>query len=242
MELSVAGLAILKQSEGFRGRTYRDAEGIPTIGYGHKLLPRESYPSGITEAEATVILSRDLALSEGSISRLARVPLTQGQFDALVDFVFNLGQGRLESSTLLKDLNAGVAQRVQYQSREVEGTQSPSETLDRGWGSCRDFAVLFTEAARKLGFGARLVSGYLHDPDHDLVGSAEAGSTHAWAEVFVPGAGWITFDPTNRSVGGRNLIPVAVARDISQCTPVSGSYFGVSDNFLSMDVTVSVTS
>jgi lysozyme len=106
MELSVAGLAILKQSEGFRGRTYRDAEGIPTIGYGHKLLPRESYPSGITEAEATVILSRDLALSEGSISRLARVPLTQGQFDALVDFVFNLGQGRLESSTLLKDLNA----------------------------------------------------------------------------------------------------------------------------------------
>jgi len=60
--------------------------------------------------------------------------------------------------------------------------------------------------------------------------------------VFVPGAGWITFDPTNRSVGGRNLIPVAVARDISQCTPVSGSYFGVSDNFLSMDVTVSVTS
>ena len=74
------------------------------------------------------------------------------------------------------------------------------------------------------------------------MGSAEAGSTHAWAEVFVPGAGWITFDPTNRSVGGRNLIPVAVARDISQCTPVSGSYFGVSDNFLSMDVTVSVTS
>ena len=147
-----------------------------------------------------------------------------------------------DTLSLLKDLNAGVAQRVQYQSREVEGTQSPNETLDRGWGSCRDFAVLFTEAARKLGFGARLVSGYLHDPNHDLVGSAEAGSTHAWAEVFVPGAGWITFDPTNRSVGGRNLIPVAVARDISQCTPVSGSYFGVSDNFLSMDVTVSVTS
>jgi transglutaminase-like putative cysteine protease len=147
-----------------------------------------------------------------------------------------------DTLSLLKDLNAGVAQRVQYQSREVEGTQSPNDTLDRGRGSCRDIAVLFTEAARKLGFGARLVSGYLHDPDHDLVGSAEAGSTHAWAEVFVPGAGWITFDPTNRSVGGRNLIPVAVARDISQCTPVSGSYFGVSDNFLSMDVTVSVTS
>jgi transglutaminase-like putative cysteine protease len=147
-----------------------------------------------------------------------------------------------DTLSLLKDLNTGVAQHVRYQSREVEGTQSPNETLERGWGSCRDFAVLFTEAARKLGFGARLVSGYLHDPDHELVGSAEAGSTHAWAEVFVPGAGWITFDPTNRSVGGCNLIPVAVARDISQCTPVSGSFFGGGDSFLSMDVTVSVTS
>ncbi len=147
-----------------------------------------------------------------------------------------------DTLSLLKDLNTGVAQYVQYQSREVEGTQSPNETQERGWGSCRDFAVLFTEAARKLGFGARLVSGYLHDPNHELVGSAEAGSTHAWAEVFVPGAGWITFDPTNRSVGGCNLIPVAVARDINQCTPVSGSFFGGRDSFLSMDVTVSVTS
>ncbi len=146
-----------------------------------------------------------------------------------------------DTLSLLKDLNAGIAQRTQYQTREVEGTQSPHQTLDRGWGSCRDFAVLFAEAARKLGFGARIVSGYLHDPNHDRVGSADAGSTHAWAEVFVPGAGWITFDPTNRSVGGGNLIPVAVARDISQCTPVSGSFFGASDAFLSMEVDVSVT-
>ncbi|APG09591.1 transglutaminase-like putative cysteine protease [Bradyrhizobium sp. JR7.2] len=146
-----------------------------------------------------------------------------------------------DTLSLLKDLNAGVAQRVRYQSREIEGTQSPEESLDRGWGSCRDFAVLFAESARKLGFGARLVSGYLHDPSHQLLGSGDAGSTHAWAEVFLPGAGWVTFDPTNRSVGGRNLIPVAVARDISQCMPVSGSFFGPSDSFLSMGVTVSVT-
>jgi transglutaminase-like putative cysteine protease len=102
--------------------------------------------------------------------------------------------------------------------------------------------VFFVEAARKLAFGARLVSGYLHDPDRDLLGSAEAGSTHAWAEVFIPGAGWITFDPTNRSVGGRNLIPVAVGRDIAQCTPVSGSFYGPADSFLNMDVSVSVSS
>lgn len=171
--------------------------------------------------------------------------LTIAQYPDPAERLQNWARGFVRSNptdtlSLLKDLNAGVAQRIQYQSREVEGTQSPNETLDRGWGSCRDFAVLFAEAARKLGFGTRVVSGYLHDPHHDRLGSAEAGSTHAWAEVFVPGAGWITFDPTNRSVGGSNLIPVAVARDISQCTPVSGSFFGSSDSFLNMDVEVSV--
>jgi transglutaminase-like putative cysteine protease len=145
-----------------------------------------------------------------------------------------------DTLAFLKDLDAGVAQRIEYESREVEGTQSPMNTLDRGRGSCRDLAVLFAEATRRLGFGARIVSGYLHDPNLDQVGSVEAGSTHAWAEVFIPGAGWITFDPTNRSVGGANVIPLAVGRDISQCTPVSGSYFGAGNAFLSMDVEVSV--
>ena len=107
-----------------------------------------------------------------------------------------------DTLALLKDLSAGVPGWISYQSREDEGTQSPTETLDRGWGSCRDFAVLFVEAARSLGFGARIVSGYLYNPDQDRLGSDGAGSTHAWAEVYVPGAGWITFDPTNRSVGG----------------------------------------
>ena len=144
--------------------------------------------------------------------------------------------------SLLKDLSLGVAQRISYQSREVEGTQSPTQTLDRGWGSCRDFAVLFVEAARGLGFGARVVSGYLHNPNEDRAGSTGAGSTHAWVEVYVPGAGWITFDPTNRSVGGFNLIPVAVARDIRQVMPVSGNFIGSTDAFLGMGVEVSVTS
>jgi transglutaminase-like putative cysteine protease len=95
---------------------------------------------------------------------------------------------------------------------------------------------------RSLGFGARLVSGYLHNPKHDRMGSTGAGATHAWAEVYVPGAGWITFDPTNRSFGGGNLIPVAVARDIRQAMPVSGSFVGMTDAFLEMEVEVSVTS
>ncbi len=145
-----------------------------------------------------------------------------------------------DTLALLKDLSAGVAERIRYQSREVEGTQAPLETLDRGWGSCRDFAVLFVESARMLGFGARIISGYLFNPDRDLVGDGDSGSTHAWAEVYLPGAGWITFDPTNRSVGGHNLIPVAVARDISQVTPVTGSFVGMTDSFRGMWVEVSV--
>jgi transglutaminase-like putative cysteine protease len=146
-----------------------------------------------------------------------------------------------DTLALLKDLGFGVSRWIQYQSREDEGVQSPIETLDRGWGSCRDFAVLFVEAARCLGFGARIVSGYLFVADASLRGSADAGSTHAWAEVYVPGAGWITFDPTNRGVGGYNLIPVAVARDIRQAMPVAGSFIGVPDAFVGMSVEVQVT-
>ena len=146
-----------------------------------------------------------------------------------------------DTLALLKDLSAGITGWINYQSREVEGTQSPIETLDRGWGSCRDFAVLFIEAARSLGFGGRIVSGYLYNPDHSHLGSAGPGSTHAWAEIYVPGAGWITFDPTNRNVGGANLIPVAVGRNIQQVMPVSGSFVGPGNALLEMSVDVQVT-
>jgi transglutaminase-like putative cysteine protease len=147
-----------------------------------------------------------------------------------------------DTLSLLKDLSLGGAEWISYQSREVEGTQSPTQTLDRGWGSCRDFAVLFAEAARTLGFGTRIVSGYLYNPSENSVGSGGSGSTHAWAEVYLPGAGWITFDPTNRSVGGVNLIPVAVGRDIRQIMPVVGSFVGMNDAFQGMSVEVQVSS
>ena len=153
-----------------------------------------------------------------------------------------VGGNPTDTLALLKDLSSGISGWISYQSREDEGTQSPTQTLDRGWGSCRDFSVLFVEAARSLGFGARIVSGYLYNPDQNLLGTRDAGSTHAWAEVYVPGAGWITFDPTHRSVGGFNLIPVAVARDIRQAMPVAGSFVGMADAFLGMSVEVHVTS
>lgn len=147
-----------------------------------------------------------------------------------------------DTLSLLKDLSNGVAARIAYQSRETEGTRGPLETLDLGEGSCRDFAVLFAEAVRTLGFGARLVSGYLFDPGAERIGSAGAGSTHAWVEVFVPGAGWIPFDPTNRSVGSANLIPAAVARRIGQVVPVAGSFHGNDNDPLEMEVAVEVRS
>jgi transglutaminase-like putative cysteine protease len=152
-------------------------------------------------------------------------------------FVAGVGTDTL---SLLKDISNGVAAQIVYEERDDEAAQTPVETQARGRGSCRDFAVLFVDAVRSLGFGARIVSGYLYDPDRDAVGSAGSGSTHAWAEVYVPGAGWIMFDPTNRSVGGFNLIPVAVARHIRQTMPVSGSFVGDAGAFEALDVVVTV--
>ncbi len=145
-----------------------------------------------------------------------------------------------DTLALLKDLAAGVASAISYQGRDEEGTQAPLQSLERGWGSCRDIAVLFVEAARSLGFGARLISGYLHDPQGTAMGMSGTGSTHAWAEIFLPGAGWITFDPTNRGVGGFNLIPVAVGRIIAQVMPMTGTFVGMTDAYQGMSVEVQV--
>jgi transglutaminase-like putative cysteine protease len=149
-----------------------------------------------------------------------------------------------DTSALLADLNSGVKAQIFYQSRETEGTQTPVETLTRGWGSCRDLAVLFIEAARSLGFGARVVTGYLYRAAADAgsAGAVGAGTTHAWADIYVPGAGWIAYDPTNGTIGGQDLIRVAVTRDISQAVPVSGSFVGIPGSYLGMTVDVAVLS
>jgi lysozyme len=107
MQLSAAGLELIKRSEGFRGHLYIDVAGFPTIGYGHRVTPLESFPGGIGEAQAAAMLAGDVLEAERVVGRLVWVPLTQGQFDALVDFCFNLGAGRLAGSSLLRELNAG---------------------------------------------------------------------------------------------------------------------------------------
>ena len=106
MQLSTAGMELLKLWEGYRERTYLDVAGVPTIGYGHRLLASEHFPEGIGEPQAAEMLARDVRSAQQTVQRLVKVTLTQGQFDALVDFCFNLGAGRLAASTLLKALNA----------------------------------------------------------------------------------------------------------------------------------------
>jgi lysozyme len=141
MQLSQAGLSLLKQCEGLRLYVYKDIAGIPTIGYGHRLLKTDSYPNGITEEQAETILQNDLASTEGALTRLVKVPLTQGQFDALVDFTFNLGAARLAGSTLLRLLNAGQYDEASSQLRrwdhsgpvEVEQLKNRRESEYKLW-------------------------------------------------------------------------------------------------------------
>lgn len=142
-----------------------------------------------------------------------------------------------DTLSLLKDINAGITGAVAYRIRDEEGTQSPLVTLSLGNGSCRDIAALFIDAVRHLGFGARAVSGYLFDPD---VSNDDGGSTHAWAEVYLPCAGWITFDPTHQRVGSANLIPVAVGRCNERIMPVIGNYIGATQDFMAFGVMVQV--
>ena len=141
---------------------------------------------------------------------------------------------------LLMTLNEAIAESFSYRRRGAQGTQTPSETIRSQNGSCRDLALLMMEAARSLGFAARFVTGYIYVPDRDGPIRLGGGSTHAWCQIYLPGSGWIEFDPTNGIVGNRDLIRVAVARTPNQAIPLSGSYCGNAEDELGMDVSVNV--
>ncbi len=148
--------------------------------------------------------------------------------------------GRTSTMGLLRAITLAVKQDFVYTRRHEKGVQNPTETLRTRTGSCRDFAVLMMEAARSLGLAARFVSGYIFIPGKDAPTLTGGGATHAWMQVYLPGAGWIDFDPTNSIVGNRNLIRVAVAWNHEQVLPLWGTFSGSSAWFLGMDVTVSV--
>jgi transglutaminase-like putative cysteine protease len=141
---------------------------------------------------------------------------------------------------LLMTLNEAIAEGFSYERRTSRGTQSPGETLRHQKGTCRDFALLMMEAARLLGFAARFVTGYVYVPRLDGPLRLGGGSTHAWCQIYVPGSGWVEFDPTNGIVGNRDLIRVGVARTPEQAIPLSGSYWGDAEDELGLEVTVNV--
>ena len=142
---------------------------------------------------------------------------------------------------LLRAIMVGIRRECSYSRRIEKGVQSPAETLRSGRGSCRDFAILMMEAVRSLGLAARFVSGYIYVPERDSARIVGGGSTHAWMQTYLPGIGWMDFDPTNNIVGNRNLIRVAVAWDSRQALPLWGTFFGLASSFAGMDVTVHVT-
>lgn len=157
------------------------------------------------------------------------------------------GGGLPDTLQVLNTLTATIKNDFEYQARDAYGTQSPLQTLESKSGTCRDFAYLMMEGARSLGLAARFVSGYIYDGARDPAaadddgGTVGGGATHAWVQVYVPGAGWTHFDPTNALKSDAELIPVAIVREPEQASPVSGSWEGAAEDFQGMEVDVSVT-
>lgn len=140
----------------------------------------------------------------------------------------------IQTYTALQRIASHIYNNFTYKLREEPGVQSAKETLSRNTGSCRDFAQLFMDAAKCMGLAARFVTGYLHAPGLDA-----AGATHAWAEVYLPGAGWKGFDPTIGQMAGTDHIPVAVARLPKSVPPIAGSFIGEPESTLDVGVWVS---
>jgi transglutaminase-like putative cysteine protease len=157
------------------------------------------------------------------------------------------GAGPLpETLQVLTTMTQAIKHGFEYQARDAYGTQSPLHTLESKSGTCRDFAYLMMEGARSLGLAARFVSGYIYDGARDPTGdngttTIGGGATHAWVQVYIPGAGWTHFDPTNALKSDAELIPVAIVREPEQASPISGSWEGAAEDFQGMEIEVSVS-
>lgn len=165
--------------------------------------------------------------------RLASYPRDGAVLRAWMEQLYTPGQ-LINTFELLSSLNTKIFESFKYARREEPGVQLPSETIHLGSGSCRDYAVFMMEAARHWGFGARFVTGYIQ------MAEGQHGATHAWTEIYIPGAGWRGFDPTNNKVAGAEHVSVAVARDPEKASPLSGTWVGPVDAFAGMEVSVQV--
>ena len=149
--------------------------------------------------------------------------------------------GTTDTGHLLMTMTNAIKEGFSYLRRTDPGTQEPQVTLSTMKGTCRDFALLMMEAVRSLGFAARFVTGYIYVPSRDGSTTRGGGSTHAWCQVYLPGAGWVEFDPTNGIIGNRDLIRVGVAREPRQAIPLWGTYLGKRGDPMGMTVQVNVT-
>jgi transglutaminase-like putative cysteine protease len=201
-------------------------------------LPRTPLEEPLTEIASPDYTPAEAAVLQPFLSLAATDPdgVVEGW---IADFRARLGGG---SGHLLRDLAHEINTGLSYAVRYDEGTQHPADTILKGSGSCRDYAWLFIEASRRMGFAARFVTGYIHDNATDAAGVVSPVSlTHAWAEVFIPNDGWVEFDPTNDLVADRQLLRVAVARIPEDASPVTGSYVGPAGSFLGLSVGVTIT-
>jgi len=171
-----------------------------------------------------------------SLSPYMVLPDTE-TIELLNRWIFNVYKDSedIQTYTLLQRLAIYINKTLVYKVREEPGVQTVKQTLDFGYGSCRDFAKLFMEVVKCLGLATRFVSGYLYAP----LMSNQVGSTHAWAEVYLPGGGWKGFDPTIGDIVGKDHIPVAVSRLAESVPPISGSFMGESNSTLDVGVWVS---
>jgi transglutaminase-like putative cysteine protease len=158
-------------------------------------------------------------------------------------FVRRVGPTSLR--TLLTDMTHAIHSEFSYGTRLTGAPQAPLETLTLGTGSCRDFAMLMMEAVRSLGLAARFVSGYVYSSSptrgRPKDGRRGGGHTHAWVRVFLPSCGWVEFDPTNGIVGNADLVRVAITRDPRQAVPLHGTWAGLPQDYVGMDVEVEVS-
>ncbi len=134
-----------------------------------------------------------------------------------------------------------IKRTSKHVARHEKGIQDPIKTLKLASGSCRDLAVFMIAALRSLGIAARFVSGYLHLADDDDDDRITGGNTHACVQVYIPGPGWIDFDPSSGMVGIQNLVRVAVVHEPREAIPLQGTWIGTSSDHLAMKVAVKVT-
>ncbi len=156
---------------------------------------------------------------------------------------FMEGEGGDETFTALSRMCKGIQETLKYAMRFEQGTQPPVTTLETGGGTCRDYALLMMEGARTLSIASRFITGYLYDPALDKGDPAkpnQPAQPHAWMEVYLPGAGWVEFDPTNGIIGSERLIRVAVGRDPEQAMPIKGRFTGAAGVGISAQVDVQV--